>query len=165
MSRPRRLKNFSYIGFGKYFLTFCTFDRCRAFIHADVVDRTMTHIRQAAADERFALLAYCLMPDHAHLLLEGMNEKSALCKFVESAKQQSAHTYAQVTREKLWQEGYYDRVLRPTEDPKWVARYIIHNPVRAGLVKSPRDYPFLGSDRWSIEELIEWPTRRVSCRG
>jgi REP element-mobilizing transposase RayT len=154
MSRPRRLQSFSYIGRAQYSLTFCTFDRCRAFVDRDTFDRTMSHIRRAATNERFSLLVYCLMPDHAHLLVGGIDEPSDLRKFAKSAKQRSAHAHARAKRERLWQKGYFDRILRPTEDPKCVARYILENPVRAKLVASPRDYPFLGSDVWDIDTLI-----------
>jgi putative transposase len=41
-----------------------------------------------------------------------------------------------------WQRGFYDHVLRKEEDTRAVAEYIINNPVRAGLVKTWRDYPF-----------------------
>jgi REP element-mobilizing transposase RayT len=41
----------------------------------------------------------------------------------------------------IWQEGYYDHALRSEESLPDVARYIVMNPVRAGLVKSIRDYP------------------------
>jgi putative transposase len=161
MSRPHRLDSFSYVGFAQYFLTFCTFNRSRAFIHADVADRTMTQIRHTAAIERFALLAYCLMPDHAHFLVGGIDAESDLRRFVDSAKQRSAYAHARAKRERLWQRGYYDRILRPSEDPKWVARYILENPVRANLAKSTREYRFLGSDVWDIEELSRcWVERR-----
>ena len=46
---------------------------------------------------------------------------------------------------RLWDKGYYDRVLRDSEATEAVAPYILANPVRAGLVKSIEDYPFLGS--------------------
>jgi hypothetical protein len=36
-----------------------------------------------------------------------------------------------------------------------VARYIFENPVRAGLVKNPEDYPFLGSAKYSTREIME----------
>ena len=94
------------------------------------------------------------MPDHAHLLVEGLSDKSNLRRFVNSAKQHSGYAHGQARRERLWQGGYYDRVLRPSEDPKWVARYILENPVRAGLVESPQDYEFLGSDVWEIQDLL-----------
>jgi hypothetical protein len=47
-----------------------------------------------------------------------------------------------------------DRVLRSDEATFDVVRYIFENPVRAGLVRSPADYPFLGSDVWSVEEIL-----------
>jgi len=54
----------------------------------------------------------------------------------------------------LWQEGYYERVLRVSEDARWVARYIMGNPVRAGLAQTPDQYPFSGSDVWTIPEIL-----------
>lgn len=112
------------------------------------------------------------MPDHAHLLVESFSEQANLRKFVNSSQQRSAYAHACAKRERLWQDGYYDRVLRPSEDPKWVARYILENPVRGKLVTTPLDYPFLGSDVWSVEELLaswrcnaEEPACRVSPAG
>ena len=46
----------------------------------------------------------------------------------------------------LWQAGYYDHCLRGDEDLRLQARYILENPVRAGIVESPRDYPY----SWSL---------------
>jgi hypothetical protein len=43
---------------------------------------------------------------------------------------------------RLLAEGFYDHALRKEEDIRVVAEYIINNPVRAGLVKEWRDYPF-----------------------
>jgi hypothetical protein len=45
----------------------------------------------------------------------------------------------------LGQDGYWDRVLRPDEDVLPVADYIAMNPVRAGLVERPEDYPYVFS--------------------
>jgi hypothetical protein len=58
-----------------------------------------------------------------------------------------------------WQKGYYEHVLRDDEDSKEVAFYIIANPVRAGLARSPDEYPFSGSDSWLIRQLMEWVTK------
>jgi hypothetical protein len=70
-------------------------------------------------------------------------------------KQRSAGDCAQTHHQRLWQEGYFERVLRESDDGKALARYIIHNPVRAGLVTTPADYRFLGSDVWTLTELLE----------
>ena len=94
------------------------------------------------------------MLDHAHLLVEGTSDRSDFCRLIKSAKQSSGQSYAAAAKQPLWQEGFYDRVLRPDEDPKKIARYIIDNPVRAGLVRSPLDYPLSGSDLWTMQELV-----------
>jgi REP element-mobilizing transposase RayT len=108
-----------------------------------------------AVSEQFAILAYCLMPDHAHLLVEGLNDSSDLQHFVKMAKQRSGGDYRRRSNKRLWQEGYFDRVLRDEEDARDFARYIINNPVRAALVTSPLDYAHLGSTLWTVEELVE----------
>jgi REP element-mobilizing transposase RayT len=155
MTRPRRLEGFSYIGLARYFLTFCTRNRRKVFFDEVIVSMTMLEFRQAANREEFAILAFCVMPDHSHLLVEGATDRSDLRRFVKSAKQQSGAAYALRHAEPLWQEGYYERVLRADEDLRGIARYILWNPVRAGLVRTPVEYPYIGSDVWSIEELIE----------
>ena len=96
------------------------------------------------------------MPDHAHLLVEGVAESSDLRRFAKTAKQHSRWAYARVHGRRLWQEGYYERVLREDDDMKQLARYILENPVRAGLVGHPSEYLLCGSQRWSVSELLEY---------
>ncbi|BAU72594.1 Transposase [Metapseudomonas furukawaii] len=43
---------------------------------------------------------------------------------------------------RLWQKGFHDHALRSDEDVKTVARYVVANPLRAGLVERLADYPF-----------------------
>ena len=50
---------------------------------------------------------------------------------------------------RLWQESFYDHALRKEESLRRVAGYIWDNPVRAGLVEDPLDYPWSGSAAWS----------------
>ena len=68
VSRPKRLSSHSYVGRARYFLTFCTHERLKALADSEVAARTLEQFRHTAAIERFAILAYCLMPDHVHLL-------------------------------------------------------------------------------------------------
>jgi len=103
----------------------------------------------------FAVLAYCLMPDHVHLLLEGVLETANLAEAVRLWKQRTGFNWKQRTAARLWQEGFHDRVLRDSDDAASVVRYILENPVRAGLVSSVTDYPWIGSSRYAIAELLE----------
>ena len=155
MSRPPRVAGFPYTGQYCYFLTFCTFERRRSFISPDIVAATLQQFRQTGLEDTFELLAYCFMPDHVHLLVEGASEAADLRRFSKLAKQRSGGIHSRRTGCPLWQEGYYDRVLRNDEDIRSIARYLLCNPLRAGLVDSPISYPYLGSDRWSLADLID----------
>jgi REP element-mobilizing transposase RayT len=154
VSRPQRLYRFGYRGAHRYFLTFCTRDRRPTFHDAHVVALVIAQIRRTACGSGFVILAYCVMPDHAHLLVEGTSASADLREFVKRAKQASGQAYARAARRPLWQEGYYERIVRPGDDARRLVRYIVDNPVRAGLVRVPADYPYLGSDVCSRDELL-----------
>ena len=153
--KPRHLKTFDYRGLHRYFLTFCTFQRQRAFEASDRVGLVCTQFRRTAAEECFALLAYCFMPDHAHLLVVGSSDDSDGLRFIKTAKQYSGYYYQLSFGERLWQRYGFERVLRDDEDTLSVAKYILENPIRAGLVTKVEDYPFLGSDVYSVEAILE----------
>ena len=115
----------------------------------------LAHLRQHVAAERFALLAYCFMPNHVHLALEGLSEASDLRRLVSQWKQATGYRYKQEHRQGLWMPGYHDRVLRDGEPTMNVVLYALRNPVRAGLAGSLCEYPFAGSDVFGDEELRE----------
>ena len=100
-------------------------------------------------------IAYCFMPDHVHLLVEGLSEAADALAFVHRAKQLSAYEFSKTFGQRLWQPSFNDHILRDDEATLSVVRYIFENPVRAGLVKSPEDYPFLGSAKYSTREIVE----------
>jgi REP element-mobilizing transposase RayT len=77
MSRPARVAGFDYIGCYRYFLTSCTRDRRRSFEDPIAVSETLQAIRAAAVETDMALLAYCFMPDHVHLLVEGTTDHAS----------------------------------------------------------------------------------------
>ena len=88
-------------------------------------------------------LAYVLMPDHFHWLLQ-CGDEGDICKSVARVKSISAHAVNKHLHRtgKLWQSSFHDHAIRKEEDIVHVARYIVANPLRAGLVKSLADYPF-----------------------
>lgn len=153
---PGHLRAFDYVGLNRYALTFCCHSRQPLFTNRQTVDRVLTQIRRAADDEQFALPAYCFMPDHLHLLVEALVDVSNGLKFISRAKQFSGYYYKQKHHRTLWQRYGYEHVLRDDEDTRRVARYIFENPLRAGLVASPQNYPFMGSDTHSVNEILEY---------
>ena len=153
---PGHLRAFDYIGLYRYFLTFCCHQQQHLFRERAAVDLVLSQIRRAARDEQFVIPAYCFMPDHLHLLIEAQADQSNGLKFIARAKQLSGFHYKQRHQRPLWQRYGYEHVVRDDEKTRGVARYIFENPVRAGLVRSPEDYPFLGSDTHPIEQVLEF---------
>ncbi len=94
------------------------------------------------------------MPDHVHLLVESVRQDSDLQRFVKVFKQQTGFRYRRETGQALWQEGYFDRVLRREEDARRVAAYIWGNPVRAGIVADFRDWPLSGSQVFRLRDWV-----------
>jgi REP-associated tyrosine transposase len=152
--RLARLKTFDYLGLHRYSLTYCTDWRQRRFESAAAIDLVRTQFLRVAENERFAILVYCFMPDHVHMLVEGLAEDSNCKQFIIKSKQCSAHAYAKEFNARLWQPFGFEHVLRDEDKVPVVARYILENPVRAGLTRTVLDYPFVGSQVYDVRELL-----------
>ena len=145
-NRPRRLDGVTSVGCQRYLVTTCTACRNDVFYDDALGTETIQQILQLSHEFGFAVVAYCLMPDHLHLLLEGRSEQADLEHFVKQAKQVTGFAYRQAHGRLLWQPGYHERILRDDESTLAVARYILENPVRAGLAKALGEWPLSGSD-------------------
>ncbi|WP_019868283.1 REP-associated tyrosine transposase [Methylovulum miyakonense] len=89
------------------------------------------------------LLAWVLMPDHFHGLLQ-LDGKTSLQNIMNRLKSASARRANQVMQREgpLWSRAYHDHALRQEEDLLETARYIVANPMRARSVRRVGDYPF-----------------------
>ncbi|WP_323845515.1 REP-associated tyrosine transposase [Microbulbifer magnicolonia] len=89
------------------------------------------------------MLAWVLMPDHAHWLVQlgTQLELGALMMRIKSAAAREINR-TRNRKEPVWDRGFHDRALRQEEDIAATARYIVANPLRAGLVKRVGDYPY-----------------------
>ena len=119
------------------------------------MDLALLQFQRSARDCEYAILAYCFMPDHVHLLIEAQSEASDCRRFMTRAKQFSGFAHARRFGGRLWQRYGYERTLRSDEATLSVARYIIENPLRAGLVHAVEAYPFVGSDVYSVSQILE----------
>jgi REP element-mobilizing transposase RayT len=151
---PPRIAGFSYRGAYRYHVVLSTHRREPHFREHDVCARFVEVVRARAIEEAFDLLVYCVMPDHVHLVVEGLTEGADLRRFVRATKQMTGFSFACERRGRLWQKGWFDRVLRREEQTLDVCRYVAANPVRARLAATLRDYPYLGSTRFTIDDLI-----------
>jgi len=93
-------------------------------------------------------LAFVVMPDHLHWLLS-LSPGRSLSECVKNVKCNSARMINRRlgSSGRVWMTAFYDRAIRREEDIAAVARYIVANPLRAGIVNSLREYP-LWDAKW-----------------
>ncbi len=86
-------------------------------------------------------LAWVVMPDHFHWLID--LKQGSLSELMQRTKSLSARAVNTAAGRKgtLWQHGFHDRALRREDDLVQMARYVVANPLRAGLVQRFSDYP------------------------
>ena len=149
-----RLRSFDYRGPQRYFLTFCSHNRRRVFLGDEALTCVTTQLVRASADHVFSVIAYCYMPDHLHLLVEGCDADASLPEFARTFKQRSSFHWKQRFAAPLWQRSYYEHVLRDEESTVGVVRYILENPLRAGLATRVEEYPYVGSMTLSVKDLL-----------
>jgi REP element-mobilizing transposase RayT len=113
-------------------------------------------LEDAAAFQDFELLVYTVMPDHVHILAAGLTEDANAVRFMQRFKQTSGYAFAQQYGHRLWQQSFFDRVLRRDEDVTALARYILENPVRAGLISTEVDRR--GRTELKLRPYIGWGT-------
>ena len=105
------------------------------------------------------------MPDHVHLLLEATSADGEISRLMNAWKQKTGYAHRRATGSRLWQNGYYDHVLRQDEDRFRVIAYLLANPLRAGLVPDVRQYSFWGSGVWDRDQLLDAVQHLITDRG
>ncbi len=130
-----------------HFLTFCTHQRW----HLPDEARSMA-LESCLHDHEIELFVHCavVMPDHVHMIFVPLvdNVKSeifALATITQAIESASAHRINKMLGRKgsVWQDESFDHVLRSSEALEAKIAYLLDNPVRTGLVRDRKDYPWL----------------------
>jgi len=125
-----------------YSLTFCSSNRRALFvddISAHLVARALDRSSSGGYCEQ---LAFVVMPDHVHWLVT-LTGKCTLAALMSATKAEASRPLQAVLHLPLpiWQRGFYEHRIRTDEDLIEQARYLVANPLRAGLVQRLADYP------------------------
>jgi putative transposase len=132
------LRGRASIGGQIYLVTTVTHDRAPLFTNlylGRIVVRAL-HSQTCATT-----LAYVVMPDHLHWLLQ-LHSETNLSEVVWAVKGRSSFEINRARRVRgcVWQPKFHDRALRSDENLGAAARYVVCNPIRAGLVRQLHDY-------------------------
>ena len=131
-----------------YHIMTTTEGRAPLFRDFTVARLVIAEMRRLEEQNLLHSIAWVLMPDHLHWLLQ-LNGPMAISTVIKVLKGRSARQlgFLLPDSQPVWQKGFHDHALRREEDVRKVARYIVANPLRAGLVEQIGDYP-LWDARW-----------------
>lgn len=125
-----------------YLLTSVTANRLPLFDDFQLARLVVSEMRQLHESGMVQSLAWVLMPDHLHWLIS-LADGNDLANVAQTLKGRSARHINHYCGSSgaIWQPAFHDRALRQEEDIPSVARYVVANPLRAGLVSRIGDYP------------------------
>ena len=126
-----------------YLLTTTTYERRPLFADWHCARAAAASLARPESWPGAELLCWVFMPDHWHGLVR-LQDSGALGVAMRHAKGRSARA-VNLARERsgpVWSRAFHDHALRADEDILRCARYVIANPLRAGLVERIGDYPY-----------------------
>jgi putative transposase len=142
--RPPRLSQiFQAYPAPLFFVTICTLHR-RKIPSLRIAQQVLaTYGARGTSDFNVAVGRYVVMPDHLHFFVRG-DQNFVLSDWVKGLKRTISKAFTNKEPRFVWQPGFFDHLLRNDESyaQKW--EYVRQNPVRAGLVKSPEEWPYQG---------------------
>ncbi len=118
---------------------FCPFE------NGDAARRFIEVLESWSEESNWLVPNYCVMPNHVHLIASPKGVQSMnLHKFLSRLKGRSAKFINAILNRTgaFWQTEWFDRWIRNEAELEKTVRYIRNNPVKAGLVKNPEEYPF-----------------------
>lgn len=122
-------------------VTTVTWKRQPLFLQCGLAEAAALEIDRCQQEDRIASLAWVIMPEHVHWLLELKQGSLSRCLQAFKSRLARAANTAMSRSGSVWQPGFYDHRVREDEDLLVQARYLVDNPVRRGLVSRIEDYP------------------------
>ena len=154
MEKKHRLPRKEYIGLKRVSYTICVKNHSKAFNNSAITIKLIDILRETMGLQNAGVIIYVFMPNHMHMVLEGLKPDSDLWAAVKVFKQRSGLWLTSNTHF-AWQKDYYDHVHRENENLFNSIWYIANNPVRKGLVKNVREFRWLGSMTYDVDVLLE----------
>jgi putative transposase len=140
-----RLKGFDYSLPFAYFVTICAKDKQEIFRNDTLNNEIINCLKEEKDKTGVKIFAYCLMPDHLHLLISPLDSTMNISKFIGSFKSKTTRIgWKFEIGDKMWQGRFYDHIVRRSESLKKICDYMLNNPVRKKLVENWEDYKFGG---------------------
>ncbi|AAZ24517.1 REP-associated tyrosine transposase [Colwellia psychrerythraea] len=141
MSRTNLTKGRTSLKHHIYHVITCTKNRQPFFNDFECARFLINEMTNLVEQKEINSITWVIMPDHLHWLFE-LTSDNHLSKVIQTLKGRSARLINQHDEGQrfAWQRGFYDHAIRTEESLLSVSRYIVANPLRAGLVDNVGDY-------------------------
>ncbi len=114
----------------------------------DIAEIAFRELRDGyLAKKLFRLRAYVLMANHVHILIEPHAPLSTITQRIKGATAYRANLALRRTYQRFWQDESFDHWVRNPAEGEKIRKYIENNPVAAGLVARPEDWPWSSASR------------------
>ena len=132
-----------YIEEGRiYHTSTSTKNRAEIFSDADTAGQVIEEIYRLRENRHLYLLAFVIMPEHLHLLCQPLDKNiSLIMRHIKRNSSMNLKRYHGLPTP-IWTKRFFDEIIETPESVLTVIEYIHYNPVKAGLVTEPEDYPF-----------------------
>jgi REP element-mobilizing transposase RayT len=111
--------------------------------------------------EQYLLDRFVVMSNHVHLLITPRAGLEKITKSLKGFTARQGNLMLGLTGRPFWQDKSYDRLVRNAEEFGRIVKYIAMNPVRAGLVCEPGNFPWCGGSRLEIGSQVNNLPHRV----
>jgi REP element-mobilizing transposase RayT len=114
----------------------------------DVAECVASAIERGAGElQRYRLHAFVIMANHVHLLITPLRPIARLTNSLKGTSARECNKILGRTGKHFWQDESFDHWLRTQNGFERIRTYIEQNPVTAGLVNSPREWPYSSAFR------------------
>ncbi len=136
------------------FLTHVTYERIPILI--EYYDLLMQSIRAYQQSDGFELIAWVILPDHFHMLLNaGNSDIPSLMKKIKLSFSLRYRKAINLYRGRLWQYRYWDHIIRDRDDFNMHIDYIHYNPVKHNVVDSPCNWKYSSFDNYLKQGIYD----------
>jgi REP element-mobilizing transposase RayT len=132
----------------------------RDAVCADIVDQAILF----GAGDRYDLLAWCVMPNHVHVLLAPHIDLSKVTQGIKGYTAREINQLQNQTGRTFWQDESYDHWVRDEEKLQRIIAYIEHNPVAVSLCATPAEWRWSSAryrDRWPVGQPFQPDAHRL----
>ena len=146
-----------------YFITCVAYNRKKILIHN--VDLFWESIQSIKNRLTFEIIAWVIIPDHFHMIIDPkVSNLSDILKRIKLSFSKKYRFNHQSVASRIWQNRFWDHIIRDQKDLNKHIDYIRYNPVKHEIVKSPFKYEYSSlseyedfyEDDWGVKEILEF---------